>query len=617
MNLVELKCPNCGGSLELKENGFAQCTFCGQIVALDDEPKTSININIVRDNKAKSNNTKLNNKVNTNKAKTNNKSILKWVMLVIGGIMLMLGGTFIDTFRNSKNIETDNDGVTNNSGECNQLFLSDVFGKEYKSITQEDKDSIKYLNVGYQDGNFIYEYSFHDYSEYSNEEEFLKTTKVWTIETSNLPWSSDFTDFKGLTRFDYKLDISQIRFSEDCKLVYVTCSDSIEDLLKTVPVSQIEVLVINAYGETLDGIEEFDNLTSLTVDSSNLTDISKLANCPNLKELVLESNSLSDFESLSKLEQLEELTLSCEELRTLDFVENMVNLKSLNILSGNLYDATSLKCLINLKTLRLDADFESENFEVIGTLTNLESLDIDVSIDNMSYLKELKNMKKLKISYLEDFSLLTPMKNLEELNLYYCEYDNAYLLSENKKLRSLTINHGVGIDILDLGFLSDVKTLEEIKIYGDDFIPRKCQNLETVLEIPSLETAKVYGMDITMDLGHIKTNKSLKTLDLQIVSIANMDPTGEEEELELSNALEFVKSFPNLEVVTVKSSKLNSIEWVKHLKNLRELDVTDNYISEFSVLNELSKLERLVCSQNANTNVKLDNDKVEIICIEN
>lgn len=85
----------------------------------------------------------------------------------------------------------------------------------------------------------------------------------------------------------------------------------------------------------------------------------------------------------------------------------------------------------------------------------------------------------------------------------------------------------------------------------------------------------------------------------------------------LSNTLEFVKNFPNLEVVTVKSSKLNSIEWVKHLKKLRDLDVTDNYISDFSVLNELDKLERLVCSQNANTNVKLNNNEIDIICVEN
>ena len=179
------------------------------------------------------------------------------------------------------------------------------------------------------------------------------------------------------------------------------------------------------------------------------------------------------------------------------------------------------------------------------------------------------------------------------------------------------INFGFGIDILDLGFLSDVKTLQEIKIYGDEFIQRECKNLEVVLGIPSLETARVYGAEIIMDPEHMKANESLKTLDLQTVSIVSMNTTGEEEELELSNALEFVKNFPNLEVVTVKSSKLNSIGWLKPLKKLRELDVTDNYISDFSMLNELSTLERLVCSKNANTNVKLDSDKVEIICVEN
>lgn len=621
MKLTELKCPNCGGSLELKGNGFARCIFCGQIVALEDEPNTSTKIKTVRDYEVKTNNSKSNNKVNantinTNSIKKNNKSSFLWVLIVIGSIMLILAGTLTKTAKNNKTIETDFDGLTNTSGECNQLFLSDIFEKDYKSITQEDKNSIKYLSVGFQEDHFIYKYSFQDYSEYSNEEEFLKTTNVWTIETTNLPWSSDFTDFEGLTRFDYDLAISQVRFSKDCKLKYVTCSDNIKDLQKSIPVSQIEVLVIDAYGESLDGIEEFENLISLTVDSRDITDISKLANCLNLKNLNLNSYQLTDFGILSKMKQLEELTLSCDELRTLDFVEGMQDLKSLSILGGSLYDAASLKGLRNLKTLILDADFESENFEVIGTLTNLESLDISENIDNMEYLKELKNMKKLKISNLEDFSLLTPMKNLEKLTLYYCQYDNAYLLSQNKKLRSLTINYEFGIDILDLGFLSDVKTLQEIKIYGDEFIPRECQNLETVLKIPSLETVRVYGAEIAMDPEKIKTNESLKTLDLRTVSIVSMDTTGEEEELELSNTLEFVKNFPNLEVVTVKSSKLNSIEWVKHLKKLRDLDVTDNYISNFSVLNELSKLERLVCSQNANTNVKLDNSEVENICTE-
>lgn len=542
MNLVELKCPNCGGSLELKENGYARCVFCGQIVALDDEPNTSININIVREKEAKTNNTELNNNkkansikannIKTNIKKTNSITSLLWVLPFIIGLILIIGGALIEKTEKNKNIEADFDGLTNTSGECNQLFLSGIFQKDYKSITQEDKNSIKYLNVGYQEDHFIYKYSFQDYSEYSNEEEFLKTTKVWTIEATNLPWSSDFTDFEGLTRFDYDLAVSQVRFSEDCKLKYITCSDSIKSLKKSIPVSQIEVLVIDAYEESLDGIEEFENLISLTVDSGDITDISKLADCLNLKKLNLNSYHLSDFGALNKLEQLEELTLSCNELRTIDFVEGMENLKSLNILDGSLYDASSLKGLKNLKTLSLDVEFENEDFEVIGTLTNLESLDIDESIDNMEYLKELKSMKKLKILGLQDFSLLTPMKNLEDLTLYYCQYDNAYLLSQNKKLRSLTINFGFGIDILDLSFLSDVKTLHKIEIYGDEFLPRECQNIETVLEIPSLETVRVFGAEIVLDPERIKVNELLKNLDLRTVSIVTMDPTGEEEELE-------------------------------------------------------------------------------------
>ena len=77
---------------------------------------------------------------------------------------------------------------------------------------------------------------------------------------------------------------------------------------------------------SIEGIENFKNLTSLYLYSNNLTDLTPLAGLSNLTILYLNSNKISDLAPLASLSNLNWLNVKCNQISNMDVLQSLPNL---------------------------------------------------------------------------------------------------------------------------------------------------------------------------------------------------------------------------------------------------------------------------------------------------
>ncbi len=183
---------------------------------------------------------------------------------------------------------------------------------------------------------------------------------------------------------------------------------------------------------------------------------------------------------------------------------------------------------------------------------------MDADVENLSYLKKLKKISFSNIqSYTSDFSPLSDLPNLEELELIDFRSADYLLNTKNNwsNLRKLICrNSGIGVYVEDISFISNFTNLEYLDLSGnffDDLSPiSKLTNL-TYLDVSSTANWENYR-----DLKPLAKLKNLKYLDLSLCNIKDITPLSE-------------------------------------LKNLEELNLAMNEIEDFSPIKSLKKLSKV------------------------
>ena len=77
--------------------------------------------------------------------------------------------------------------------------------------------------------------------------------------------------------------------------------------------------------------DELANLTTLSAESSDITDLSGIEYCTNLTELDLSNNKISDISPLSSLTNLTVLNLNMNRISDISALSNLTNLRWLNL----------------------------------------------------------------------------------------------------------------------------------------------------------------------------------------------------------------------------------------------------------------------------------------------
>lgn len=308
----------------------------------------------------------------------------------------------------------------------------------------------------------------------------------------------------------------------------------------------------------LNGIEEFTNLTSLTLDYNTISDITPLAKLTNLEELYLNNNNISDISSLSKLTnlidlelmynnississlsgltKLTELCLSGNNISSISSLSKLTNLTLLYVLNNNITDISALSNLTKLTRLSLSSNnitnisalsnltnvfyliMSNNKISDISPLANLTSLTtLQIGQNNITDISALSNLTKLKSLYLAenqitDISALANLTQLTSLTLANNEITDIKVLSNLTNLQELIINSNNITDISPLTKLTKLKTirLRDNQISDVNILDNELKSVST----PDAETGIAQSQNVHTYYRAISTSQAVDLPDI-------------------------------------------------------------------------------------------------------
>ena len=363
--------------------------------------------------------------------------------------------------------------------------------------------------------------------------------------------------------------------------------------------------------KNLDGIERFPNLLYLSVDYRELEDISALLNISALQGLMLEEcDLLRDYSPLASLENLQWLKIASDSLESIDFIGSMRHLTSLSIEGSRVKSLDVLKECAGLTLLNLTGNSMIEDYSVIGQLSGLEELTLEMGHGGkLPSFEKLKRLERLSLKDVDDLSPLKDARNVISLILDHCSGARLEAVSSMADLDTLEVHRfSTTVESLSpLTKLSELTTLHlrDVVVSG---------NIEEIFGIPSLENLYLDKCRVGLDFAQLPVNENLEVLSMNGIRIANdpvekdmgkdtedraeenMEKDAEEgagestEEIRLSEHYEIFDCFPNLTELYFRAMGLENIAFVEKLPHLQHLDIRDNPVTS---LKELRKLEEI------------------------
>lgn len=548
--LVKMVCTNCGGGLTLTDKTHARCPYCGQTFLVDEAKGTVININIDYENAGEVNKT----------LSSTKKMLVAFFVIIIITVLAILGVNLAANF--SALSSSDRDAAFEENGELLAIFCKDIFGKEYKDITDEEFASIRYICYDHDrdvnDGFHVIKYSFTNYEDCESEEAFQDTIETWTYHSSKASWPSDFTMFTGLTRMDNNnsLWLSQMKYSQKAKISYIETSESLKNVTACFEPEYVRVLHMGAQNGKLEGIGEYKNLEEIVADgypgADGTLDITGIGNCTRLRKIYLKSGTVSaGLEELEKLTSVRSLYVSGTKLKDSTFLEKMPKLEELYTEIGESGDVSMLASVPDLKKLYFKDNGEVE-IESLLELKHLEEVNLD--IDQEEKLQQLQQLTSLKVLELK-----------------------------------LKIFGGMR-DSVDVSGLAKMPKLEKLTI--EDFWGNGITGMESIFNKPGMKEISIGDESISPDMTKLFLNPSLLEDNL---SVEKVKMTGwiSAKDSKKEGDFDILLHYPNLKKLDLGGCGIDDISFIAEFQNLEVIDLQENEITDYSPLDSCKKLKRI------------------------
>ena len=244
----------------------------------------------------------------------------------------------------------------------------------------------------------------------------------------------NLTKIENLTLYCDTKDISPIGAMKKLKRLDIV-NESLEDGLEILQ-DMTDLSYLRIYGAQItdkNQLSELKQLKSLGLSNCSFYPeeaFNGIAELTNLEELeicyyyggCIPYYERIDTKQIAKLTNLKSLTMKGCYLPKPYFVKNLTKLEELSLCDNNIQYIPDVKKLSELKYLNLYFN-KIKDISPLKELTKLEELYISSNLGRFetSPLKDIKNLKRLDLSYsddIEDFSFLENADNLEYLNIY-------------------------------------------------------------------------------------------------------------------------------------------------------------------------------------------------------
>ena len=641
--LVKLECRDCGADLEIVDNIYAQCKFCGQKYIINEllekVPEASASSAAKEEQPVT---------WQTIKTLLNPQQKKKVIYVMMYTVIMSVVGTLMVAFAQmgrgessgDRNMPWDGDIImstqeTDESGEdlvtswvgfrsqTMQQVVYHMFGKPADEVTKKELKSVKYLKIESDWDNYIISYSMEDYRDYEPDyreklpdytghilfgynQEYEDTIQELTIpyyeESSDLIYG-DICNFTNLTALSmngyYKTDFSKLPH-----LTMLGGDWEMDEIFESnIPLDQIEVLSLSRC--SLEGLDRFTSLKKLYIEGIEAENMDYLVQCTNLDTLFcnfcFEEVSYAPLKALTGLKTLY-IDGGYNAIKDLSVISNFTELENLSITCTDILNIGFVKDLENLKTLRLSENSKLNNLEGIGTLENLEFLELNINSlygDDPEYqeIGNLKNLKSLALHTVYELDFLYELDQLEELEVRLTFYNNLLEpISHMKNLKELTLAqfHTWPTDGEVFTVLYDLPQLKKLTIDMEQFD----EPVDQLFMVEGLEELYITSCYFETAPAKVAGGENLKVLDLSGTKFGdNYNGTlkDDQEVLRL-----YCEAAPNLEKLGLNYYAVTDLSVLNKLTNLKELEMHYCELTEIpeDTFQGCEDLERLDISRN-------------------
>lgn len=360
---------------------------------------------------------------------------------------------------------------------------------------------------------------------------------------------------------------------------------------------------IDGFGRYMGDVSGFAPPALVELTISNLqpgvADLSGLGGCTQLTRLTLDSLQITDLDFLAELPRLEVLTANnCDQLQDISVISTLKSLRELWLRRCDMVtDYTPVSSCSTLNTIHIERDhwIPVDSSFLIGP-SRLHDIGLyGLNLNNMDFLATLENRQGLNLGFagdIEDYS------GLEEISYYnflhvnprgtglpYGDYSLVAPYLQNVSVGEIELYNCTNVNLETLpqistrltltgGDLEDLSGLRGEKMYRLEL--RNMQHLRTLDGIEGLSKLRGSVMQLSVvGCPRLTDYEALSGADLYVLKLVDM------------------YSLPDFSTLNIKTLCLESILEMEDLSCLAGMDKTRKYQFQFPGLDDLKDLSVL------------------------